>query len=190
MLKEKEIDLVVVDIDIFTDLSLLKHLKTYNVIVAVIGSENEPSFAQKIKNCGADMHLLRPITRDRYAANLRQLLQGNTRTMERVTLPGRVEYDFYGEQRQCGIVNISQSGILIQTQAKLTQDEIINLAIFLGNTPPLQIKAKIVRFCNGKTRKMHSVGAKFLNLTKQQLQVLQDYIDLYSITELENIYYQ
>lgn len=176
LIQQEKADGLIVDLDLFSDKQLLLNLKETRSLIITIGSDRSVS---------AKNHIQRPLTRQQYVAKLRHILQECPRTQERLSLPGRVEFRCGGAEYTCGIENLSRTGIQLRTNAPLEIGNIYELTLHLANERPMEVQARVLR----KSVNHRHFGARFLNLTAIQRQLLEAYLNRFSFAAIERIYY-
>ena len=176
LLKQENADGLIVDLDIFNDRQLLTSLHASQSLTITIGSD---------QSINTKNHIQRPLTRQQYVAKLRHILQECPRTQERLSLPGRVEFRCNGAEYSCGIENLSTGGIQLRSNAPLEIGNIYELTLHLANERPMQVQVRVLR----KSVNLRHFGARFLNLTALQRQLLEAYLNRFSFAAIERIYY-
>ena len=188
---EEDVDLVIINIDAreVNGLSLVRHLKTSTDIplVATSARGEDEDYRKHILNVGADLFVFQPLPRKHFIRKIRDLLNHQSRVKERVAIAGRVEFSWQGVHYQCGIANISLSGILLATPVDFARGTAISMKIFLiGNKIPITAEGEFVRVA---TQNEKGIGVKFTSLSPDQNKRLSSFVVEHSSEQIEMIYY-
>jgi CheY-like chemotaxis protein len=74
-------------------------------------------------------------------------------------------------------VNISVSGVLVETGHVISLGELVSCSFFVpGKTTPITVSGEVVRKADSKGAGMHYYGIKFVNIREEDKVVIGDYI--------------
>ena len=190
--KEK-IDLIVINLDAdAVDALQLVHAfrrraATADILLVVTSVQASDTLEKRVLETGADLFVQQPLSRKLFIKQIRTLLKQQSRIEERVKIAGRAEFIWENTRYQCGISNISRSGVLLATRIHFDKGTTVELHIYLDKArQPLIIKGEFVRVA---THKEKGIGAKFTALSDKQTQALDNFILQHSDEALEMTYY-
>ena len=190
---KENIDLIIINLD--TDAVDAMHLihqfrrraSTADILLVATSVQTEGIAEKRVLEAGADLFVLQPLPRKSFIAKIRALLKQQSRADERVKIAGRAEFVWENTRYQCGIANISRSGILLATRIHFEKGTVVSMNLFLAKArQPLVIEGEFVRVATDEDR---GIGVRFTSLTSQQANTLNRFIAQYSDEALEMIYY-
>ena len=116
---KENINLIIInlDADVVDAFHLLHHLRrrasTADILLVATSVQAEGLAEKKVIDAGADLFVLQPLPRKSFIKKIRTLLKQQSRMDERVKIAGRAEFIWENTRYQCGIANISRSGVLV-----------------------------------------------------------------------------
>ncbi len=193
LVMKENIDLIIInlDTDVVDAFHLLHHFRrhaaTANILLVATSVQTEGMPENRVLEAGADLFVRQPLPRKNFVKKIRALLKQQSRADERVKIAGRTEFVWENTRYQCGIANISRSGVLLATRINFEKGTVVRLNIFLAKSrQPLVIEGEFVRVA---TQKDKGIGVKFIALSEQQATALDHFIAQHSDEALEMIYY-
>ena len=175
LLSAEKIDIIVINNDYkrIDAAQITKHLKateTWKMIPIVITSVQT---AARVRNssleAGADLFVEQPLPRQYFIEKLKQLLEQQTRSTERVDMQSVAEMEIDGKTVKCPVGDLSVSGILLETSTPYPSGKIVTLQLDLpGGKKPVEVKGEIVRaIAQDKSRpgEQTGLGIRFLKFT-------------------------
>lgn len=190
---KENIDLIIInlDTDVVDAMQLMHQFRrrasTADILLVATSVQTEGIPKEKVLEAGADLFVLQPLPRKSFIKKIRVLLKQQSRMDERVKIAGRAEFVWENTRYQCGIANISRSGVLLATRIHFEKGTIVSMNIFLDKArQPLVIDGEFVRVA---TQKEKGIGVKFTSLSEQQTTTLDRFIAQHSDEALEMVYY-
>ena len=186
------VDLVVINLDAreVNGLGLISHFRTSTDIPLVATSargDGNKDYHKHVLGMGADLFVAQPLPRKHFIKKIRDLLNHRSRAKERVSIAGRVEFSWQGVHYQCGVADISLSGILLATPIAFEQGTAVSMKIFLsGSKIPIAAEGEFVRVA---TQHEKGIGVKFTSFSSAQHKRLSSFIAEHSSEQVEMIYY-
>ncbi len=190
---KESINLIIINLD--TDLVDALHLmhqfrrrtSTADILLVATSVQTEGLLEERVLQAGADLFVLQPLPRQNFIKQIRGLLRQQSRVDERVKIAGRAEFIWENTRYQCGIANISRSGVLLATRINFEKGTVVSINIFLANArQPLIVEGEFVRV---STQKDKGIGVKFTSLSSEQVTTLERFIAQHSSEALEMVYY-
>lgn len=164
-----------------------RRASTADILLVATSVEADEAKQRRVLEIGADLFVLQPLPRQSFIKKIRELLKRQSRLDERVKIAGRAEFIWENTRYQCGIANISRSGVLLATRIKFDMGTTVSLNIFLDNArQPLIIEGEFVRVA---TEQDKGIGVKFTSLSNKQAETLERFIIQHSCEDLEMAYY-
>ena len=189
LVTKESLAVVIIDIDNrdVEGVGLISRLANKSLGVMIVATGVNSSRAKQATNCGADLFVEQPLARKNFVKQIRELLDQQSRTTERVEVSGWVEFSYENTRHRCQIGDISVSGILLTTALEFELGNRVKMRIFFdGGRLPLEITGEFVRVA---TRNQQGIGVRFIDLTDQQLDVLTEFVRSHSREDLEMTYY-
>ena len=177
---KENINLIIINID--TDVVDAIHLihqfrrraSTADILLVATSVQAESVPEKRVLEAGADLFVLQPLPRKIFIKKIRTLLKQQSRVDERVKIAGRAEFVWENTRYQCGLANISRSGVLLATRINFEKGTVVSMNIFLARAhQPLVIEGEFVRVA---TQKDKGIGIKFTALSSQQAATLDRFI--------------
>jgi DNA-binding response OmpR family regulator len=187
LLKAEKIDLIVINMDYrgVDAVNVTKHLKAQGEYAATPIVLTSVQTAAKVRNsaldAGADLFVEQPLPRQYFIEKLKQLLEQQTRTTERVQGHGGVSFTYGDHRETCPIGDLSVSGILLSTNVEMEDGTVITLEFDLpGNKKPIKVQGEVVRtikFSNKFPDRQTGVGIRFVDFGGDSQKRLEKYIE-------------
>jgi len=190
---KENINLIIInlDTDVVDALYLIHRFRrrasTADILLVATSVQTEDMLEKRVLEVGADLYVLQPLPRKNFIKKIRALLKQQSRVDERVKIAGRAEFIWENTRYQCGIANISRSGVLLATRINFEKGTVVSINIFLAQArQPLVVEGEFVRVATQKDR---GIGVKFTSLSSQQAATLDRFIAQHSSEALEMVYY-
>lgn len=136
-----------------------KDEKLRKVSVIIVCDNNKPDI-DRSSNCRANAVLTMPFSTDELSGLVFNLLNVPRREAYRVIINVQVNGKHDNKSFLCSSVNISSTGILIETGNKLYLGDNVSCSFFLPGVKRMTLNGIIVR-CNSKTVDINEYGIKF-----------------------------
>lgn len=140
--------------------------------------ENNPAEKEQSSRCKANAVLLRPVHPVVLMVKAQQLLEIASRESYRVLLRARVESQTRNEQFFCRSMNISATGMLIETEKQFDEGTRLFCSFFLPDAKRVEAAGKIVRTLkktNGKDGNHY--GFMFTEISPEAKQSLAAFVE-------------
>ena len=190
---KENIDLIIInlDTDVVDALHLIHQFRrraaTADILLVATSVQADGMPEKKVLEAGADLFVLQPLPRKSFIKKIRALLKQQSRADERVKIAGRAEFIWENTRYQCGITNISRSGVLLATRIHFEKGTVVSMNLFLAQArQPMIIEGEFVRVA---TQKDKGIGVRFTSLSEQQVATLDRFIAQHSDEALEMVYY-
>ena len=145
---------------------------------------NTPNAIEQAERCRANAVLLDPVHPVVLMVKAQQLLEIAGRETLRVLLSANVESLSDDEPFFCRTVNVSATGMLIETNKQLVEGARLTCSFYLPNAKKIQVAGKIVRASEAVPGdEDHQFGLMFTDITPEAKQLLVDYIVKTSMKE-------
>lgn len=200
LLKSEPIDIIVINMDYkgIDAVQAVKHLKTKSDFKGVPVVLTSVQTAAKVRNSaldgGADLFVEQPLPRQYFIEKLKQLLEQQTRTTERVDLQSVVTVTFSDQELTCGVGDLSVSGMLLVSDAQIADGMPVEISFAVpdGNKKPLKISGEVVRTINFSPKfpdRLAGIGVRFNAFHADAEKRLVTFIEKSTTTEDRMRYY-
>lgn len=150
----------------------------------IIVCANTPEAIEQAGRCRANAVLLEPVHPVVLMVKAQQLLEIAGRETLRVLLSANVDSLSDDEPFFCRTVNVSATGMLIETNKQLAEGARLTCSFYLPNAKKIQVSGKIVRGAVAVPGdEDHQFGLMFTDITPEAKQLLVDYIVKTSMKE-------
>ena len=199
-IKNKEIEIILLNYDYLDDklpmicksIKTIEEFKDIPIIVTSVQTN-----AQKIADaCGANLFVNQPIPRSYLIEKIKEILSKEIRNNDRVVTDTlhEVDLEYDGKRKNYSIIDISKSGLLIETEEIFNSSETCKIIIKLPQyKKSLSIDGLIVRSVEkdpSKFQNRSGVGIRFLNLKDETKRKLYKFLESYSThQEIEKMKY-
>lgn len=151
------------------------NLRTTSLIMVC---ENAPAAIEQSKQCRANAVLLRPVHPIVLMAKAQQLLDIAARETLRVLLSANVESQIGDESFFCRSRDISETGMLIETDKSLVENARLSCVFYLPDAQRIQAPGKIVRTVKpAPGDENYHYGIMFADLLPEVKQQLNDFVE-------------
>ena len=136
-----------------------------------------PDAIEQAGRCRANAVLIEPVHPVVLMVKAQQLLEIATRETLRVLLNANVDSLADDESFFCRTVNVSATGMLIETNKELTEGDRLTCSFYLPNSKKICVLGKIVRSAAAVPGdEDHQFGLMFTDVTPEAKQLLVEYI--------------
>jgi hypothetical protein len=140
--------------------------------------DNDPAAIEQSKKCGANAVLLRPVHPIVLMEKAQQLLDIAARKKLRVLLSAHVESQIGDESFFCRSRDISETGMLIETDKPLVENARLSCVFYLPNAQRIQAGGKIIRSVKpAPGDENYQYGIMFTDLLPEVKQELNDFVE-------------
>ncbi len=202
ILLAEPIQIIVINLDFgnIDAFQITKHLKSHKewgkIPIVITSVQTKARIRQRALDAGADLFVEQPLPRQYFIEKLKQLLEQQTRTTERVDIRGLVKFTFEGKECTCEMVDLSVSGILLSTDMDLPDGAVLQLSFELPTyKKPIKADGEVVRRVKTTRNKITNeqivggIGVKFVQIDKDCYSRLEKYIVKISDKNSRIIYY-
>lgn len=157
--------------------SLIRDDKNLRAASVIVVCANTPEAIEQAGRCRANAVLLDPVHPVVLMVKAQQLLEVAGRETLRVLLSANVDSLSDDESFFCRTMNISATGMLIETNKQLAEGARLTCSFYLPNAKKIQVAAKIVRAAVAAPGdEDRQYGLMFTDITPEAKQLLVDYI--------------
>jgi response regulator RpfG family c-di-GMP phosphodiesterase len=199
ILKTREIDVIVINMD-FDEIdapAIVGHLKAdaqfKDLVIVTTSVRSSAAIRNKALNAGADLFVEQPLPRHYFIEKIKNTLEQQTRTTERISVHGEVELVWEKGRFASPIGDLSSSGMLISTEESLQDGTAVELNFVLpGYKKELTVTGEVVRtikYNNGSPNRMTGLGVRFVQFHGDSQKRLEGYIEKSSDKEARMLYY-
>ncbi len=178
--RAENVDLIITDLDmpvINGDAlcsEIRKDEKLRSVSIIIVCNNNKAEIKRCI-DCNANLYITRPVKPAELLGKAIQLLNINERESYRVLLKAKVKGKYQEESFFCYSENISVSGILIETDKRLSKGDIIKCSFFLPGSRNMELGGEVVRDVRGSGNAF-CYGIRFLDIDSDSKTAIEDFI--------------
>ena len=177
--KSEKADLIIADLDmpgISGDklCSVIKKDKRGETSVILVCS-NSHSDISRCRNSGADSYITRPVKASLLQKKTRELLKIQKRESLRLPLEVTVVGSYFYNTFFCYAVDISATGILIETERVLHKGKSVSCLLSVPGSRQIIIHGKVVRVRN-KSPEIYQYGINFHPLNSDMQSAIEAYI--------------
>lgn len=182
--KEKQMDLIIANIDLPEIpgdklCSMLKLREETRKCSFILLCRKNPEDIERAKKCKASAYIFKPVDKASLTGAVSKLLDVPIRKDYRVLLRVQIEGKTKDEMFFCKSVDLSMSGMLMESEKPMKRGTMINAAFFLSGDERLTVKCEVVREAGtleGKWR----YGVTFREISEQQKEMIDNYIKSHS----------
>jgi CheY-like chemotaxis protein len=164
--------------------SLIRNDDQLRAASLIIICANTPEAIDQAERCRANAVLIEPLHPVVLMVKTQQLLEIAGRETLRVLLSATVDSFSENEPFFCRTVNVSATGMLIETNKQLGEGARLTCSFYLPNAKKIQASCKVIRTALAAPGdEDHQYGLMFTDMTGDAKQVLVDYIVKTSMKE-------
>ncbi len=166
--EREKVDLIVADLDLpgmsgDKLCSMIRNnasLKNVSFIIICGGSKSE---MERCTGCGANAYIAKPVDPALFVEKLSALADVPKRSAIRVLLKVSVKGKHKDHGFFCTSINVSTSGILLETDKVISKGDIINCSFFVPGSQIISADCEVKRLTQ-TAPEVYQYGARFLNL--------------------------
>ncbi len=175
---QEKADLILLDLELpAMDIEkFCAHIRTNEAlknVSIVTASSREKSDLDRCLACGVNAVVIKPVHHEELVRTVTQLLQVRNReairVLMRISVVGKARDTFYSTS-----MNVSMSGILLETDRRLSVGETVTLSFYL-RLNKLDIRGKVVR-SQAVSAARSRYGIQFETLTDTTSRLIEEYI--------------
>lgn len=131
---------------------------------------------ERCKRCGADDYVTKPIIPEALMQKAGSLLKVPVRKAYRAAVRVGIRAEKEGETFSALLVDISISGILIETEQQLKVGDSVRCTFFLPGSPAVTVSGEVVRRAEKPDSPVSQYGLRLKDLGKDAEQIIDSYI--------------
>ena len=155
--------------------SLIRKDAALNRVSIILVCDNNPSDIERSMSCNANGVIPLPSSPVILFEKAIHLLNIPKRESYRVLLSITVQGKYLDTPFFCNSVDISASGMLIETDKTFSQGDILSCSFFLPSTKQIQVSGKVARVAR-KSSGSNLYGIQFIDLTPDNQSAIEAYI--------------
>lgn len=182
--KREQVDLILLDLnmphmngdEVCRIIRSNDSLKSVSIIMVTTSPKKED--IEACMNAGANDYIAKPINATELLDKVGKYLDIQHRQSLRVL--SRIEIKAQNGNREflSYAVNISSSGILLESADNINMGDMIKTSLFLpGSFHAINVEGTVVRKVENGAGKMPHYGVKFINITGKAMEIIEKYID-------------
>ncbi len=158
--------------------SLIRNDKDLNKVSIIILSSNTKLHRQRCLKCQANVFLTLPVNSAVLLQEMHQLLNIAERKSLRIPVKLKIEGDFKNKPIIAYTVNISTSGMLINTKTLLSEGDSIICNFSIPEFKKFSLEAEVVRVLEKKEEeKMNYYGIKFMDINIEDADLIEKFLN-------------
>ena len=177
--KREKVDLIVADLDIRGTgdklCSLIRNDASLKSVSFIMVCRNTTPDLERCANCGANAYIAKPSDPVLLLEKVSALIDIPKRASMRVLLKVSVKGSFKDQGFFSTSVNISSSGILLQTDKVISKGDKITCSFFIPRSQIITADCEVTRAVQ-VDHDLHRYGAKFLNLAPDQSAAINEFV--------------
>ncbi len=177
--KSEKADLIIIDLDMpgmsgdeFCSL-LRKEPDHVKVLIAVEPKETD---IKRAEQCGANTYITKPINSALFFSKIASLLDVQTRKAYRMPVKATVAGEMGNVKLTASTINISSTGILIESEQPLNIRDIINCSFLLPGTLAISVTGEIVRILKKPAGNIYQYGIRFTSISASAQRIIEDFV--------------
>ena len=179
--KSEKADLIVIDLDM-PDMSgdgicsLLRKEPDPNPVKVLIAVEPKETDIKRAGQCGANTYITKPINSALFFSKIASLLDVQTRKAYRMPVKATVAGELGNVKLTASTINISSTGILIESAQPLNVRDIINCSSHLPGTLTIFVTGEVVRILKKPAGNIHQYGIRFTSISASAQRIIEDFV--------------
>ena len=150
---------------------------TKNIPVIIVSTSSKPEDIERCFQAGCNDYLTKPIKPEVVLSRTAQIMGIPYRIHRRLTINFRIQGKIPPLTFTGFSLNLSESGILIETDQKLSPKDILTLWLpILENQDSIEVTGEVVREEVSKKRGKYCYGIKFTDLTPKAKEALSEFM--------------
>jgi DNA-binding response OmpR family regulator len=150
--------------------------KDSRVYVCLICSGKKAEL-RRCGNCGANSYLKEPLAPDELARRVDLILRAKGRRATRVLAKVRVEGYFRSQPFFCTSRDISETGILLETDRTLAKDDLITSTFFIPDAERVEVRGRVVRITKGEDESRCLCGVEFDAMGAGEKSAIREFVE-------------
>lgn len=178
--RREKVDLIITGLDLSgmsgeTLCSIVRNDEDLRRVSLLTVCSNRESDLERCAYCGVNSYMTKPIDPDRFMEKVNWLLsiarRTGVRVLIKVSTKGALKYHAFF----CTTLNISTTGMLIETDRIIAKGEMITCSFFIPGSDNIVGDCEVVRAVK-TTSAMYQYGLKFLELSSTHQSAIQDFV--------------
>ncbi len=177
--KKERVDLIVADLDIRGTgdklCSFIRNDDSLKNVSFIMACRNTAPDLERCAVCGANAYMAKPFDPVQLLEKVSSLIDIPKRASMRVLLKVSVKGNLKNQGFFSTSVNISSSGMLLQTDKVISKGDIITCSFFIPRSQIITADCEVTRMAP-VGRDLYRYGAKFLNLDPEQSAAISEFV--------------
>ena len=177
--KSEKADLLIIDLDMpgmsGDELCSLLRKKPDHVKV-LIAVEPKETDIKRAEQCGANTYITKPINSALFFSKIASLLDVQTRKAYRMPVKATVAGEMGNVKFTASAINISSTGILIESEQPLNVGDVINCSFLLPGTLAISVKGEVVRILKKPAGNIYQYGIRFTSISASAQRIIEDFV--------------
>ncbi|MDP2277573.1 MAG: response regulator [Nitrospirota bacterium] len=179
--KSEKADLIVIDLDM-PDMpgdelcSLLRKEPDPYPVKILIAVEPGETDIKRAEQCGANTYITKPINSALFFSKIASLLDVQTRKAYRMPVKATVAGEMGNVKLTASAINISSTGILIESAHPLNVGDAINCSFLLPGTLAISVKGEVVRILKKPAGNIHQYGIRVTSISASAQRIIEDFV--------------
>jgi DNA-binding response OmpR family regulator len=179
--KSEKADLIIIDLDMpgmsgDGICSLLRKEPAPNPVKVLIAVEPKETDIKRAEQCGANTYITKPINSALFFSKIASLLDVQTRKAYRMPVKATVAGEMGNVKLTASTINISSTGILIESAHPLNVGDVINCSFLLPGTLAISVKGEVVRIIKKPAGNVHQYGIRFTSISASAQRIIEDFV--------------
>ncbi|MCE5194964.1 MAG: response regulator [Nitrospiraceae bacterium] len=179
--KELGADLMIIDLDmpgmsgdeLCSEIRKNSNLKSVSILMVTRPNEKD---IERCKKCGANDYITKPIKAQSLVEKATILLVVSERKNFRALAKIKIEGMSNSFNFSAFSVNLSSTGILIETELSLPISDVISCSFFLPDKTSVSFKGEVARVMKKNGAGMYQYGIRFTNISNLNKLAIEEYI--------------
>jgi len=179
MHKSEKADLIVIDLNMSDTPGdgICAHLrKEPDHVKVLIAVEPEEADIKRAEQCGADTYITKPINSALFFSKIASLLHIQTRRAYRMPVKVTISGEMGNFKFTASTINISSTGILIESAHTLNVGDVINCSFLLPGTLAISAKGDVVRILKKPAGNIYQYGIRFTAISASAQRIIEDFV--------------
>lgn len=179
--KSEKADLIVIDLDM-PDMpgdefcSLLRKEPEPNPVKVLIATEPKETAIKRAERCGANTYITKPINSALFFTKIASLIDVQTRKAYRMPVKVTVAGEIGNIKITASTINISSTGILIESEQPLNIRDIVNCSFLLPGTLAISVTGEVVRILKKPAGSIYQYGINFTSISEAAQRIIEGFV--------------
>jgi CheY-like chemotaxis protein len=178
--RNEKVDLIVASLDMpgmggDALCSLIRKDKEMRGVSVIIVCQNRKPDLDRCTHCGANSFITKPFDPSQFLDKISTLIEipkrSGVRVLIKVSMKGKQQADSFF----CTSVNISTSGILLETDRTLLKGDLITCSFFIPGSDSIAVECEVMRVDSISPEAFHC-GVKFLGLSPDHKSAIEAFV--------------